>query len=95
MKIITPQEWAAKEAARRTAKTTRTTCTKYELVTCLRTYFPDLLESLRTAYVRDTDLQFWWNSVLDLDRANVDFQQTVSSLGITSEQLDAIFAKIE
>ena len=72
----------------------RTTCTKYELVTCLRTYFPELLANLRDAYMQNTDLQFWWNSVLDLDRDNADFQQTVSALGITSEQLDAIFAKI-
>ena len=73
---------------------TRTACTKYELVTCLRTCFPELLASLRTAYANSPDLQFWWNSVLDLDRENADFQQTVSALGITEEQLDAIFAKI-
>ena len=73
----------------------RTTCTKYELVTCLRTYFPDLLTSLRAAYAESPDLQFWWNSVLDLDRENADFQQTVSALGITEAQLDEIFAKIE
>ena len=72
----------------------RTTCTKYELVTCLRTYFPELLASLRTAYANSQDLQFWWNSVLDLDRENDDFQQTVAALGITEEQLDEIFAKI-
>ena len=73
----------------------RTTCTKYELVTCLRTYFPELLSCLRTAYANSQDLQFWWNSVLDLDRENADFRQTVSALGITEEQLDEIFAKLE
>ena len=72
----------------------RTTCTKYELVTCLRTCFPELLASLRTAYANSQDLQFWWNSVLDLDRDNADFRQTVAALGITEAQLDAIFAKI-
>ena len=95
MKIITPQEWAAKEAARRTAKATRTQCTKYELVTCLQNHFPELLASLRQAYAQSPDLQFYWNSVLDLDRNNPDFQNLANSLGITSAQLDAIFSKIE
>lgn len=94
MKIITPEEWAAKEAARRTAKTARTTCTKYELVTCLQNHFPELLDSLRTAYAQSSELQFYWNSVLDLDRNNTDFQNLVNSLGVTESQLDAIFAKI-
>ena len=94
MKIDTPEEWAAKEAARRTAKPARTQCTKYELVTCLQNNFPELLASLRTAYAQSADLQFYWNSVLDLDRNNADFQNLVQKLGVTSEQLDAIFAKI-
>ena len=72
----------------------RTQCTKYELVTCLEKYFPELLASLRQAYSQSTDLQFYWNSVLDLDRNNADFQSLVNSLGVTSAQLDAIFAKI-
>ena len=72
----------------------RTMCTKYELVTCLQNHFPELLASLRQAYAQSADLQFYWNSVLDLDRNNADFQALVSSLGVTSEQLDAIFAKI-
>ena len=72
----------------------RTTCTKYELVKCLQTCFPELLASLREAYAQSADLQFYWNSVLDLDRNNADFQSLVSGLGITTAQLDAIFAKI-
>ena len=72
----------------------RTQCTKYELVTCLQKYFPELLTNLRAAYAQSADLQFYWNSVLDLDRNNADFQSLVSCLGITSEQLDEIFAKI-
>ena len=72
----------------------RTICTKYELVRCLQTHFPELLASLRSAYAANSDLQFFWNSVLDLDRENADFRNIVSQLGITSEQLDAIFAKL-
>ena len=72
----------------------RTTCTKYELVTCLENHFPELLSSLREAYAQSAELQFYWNSVLDLDRNNADFRNMVNSLGVTSEQLDAIFAKI-
>ena len=73
----------------------RNQCTKYELVTCLEKYFPELLASLRAAYAQSADLQFYWNSVLDLDRNNADFQSLVNSLGVTSEQLDEIFSKIE
>ena len=72
----------------------RTQCTRYELVQCLQEYFPELLANLRAAYAQSAELQFYWNSVLDLDRNNADFQSLVSSLGVTSEQLDAIFAKI-
>ena len=73
---------------------TRTMCTKYELVTCLEAHFPKLLASLRSAYAASPDLQFYWNSVLDLDRNNADFQNLAQSLGVTSAQIDAIFAAI-
>ena len=72
----------------------RTMCTKYELVTCLQNHFPELLASLREAYAQSSDLQFYWNSVLDLDRNNADFQTLAFNLGITTDQLDSIFAKI-
>ena len=70
----------------------RSQCTKYELVRCLQTHFPELLASLRNAYAESPDLQFYWNSVLNLDRENADFQAITATLGITSEQLDEIFA---
>ena len=73
----------------------RTTCTKYELVTVLRERFPELLAALRQAYAADADLQFWWNSVNELDRDNADFQAAAEKLGVTSEQLDEIFAAVE
>ena len=73
----------------------RTQCTKYELVTCLQTHFPELLASLRQAYAQSPDLQFYWNSVLDLDRNNADFLNLAQTLGVSDAQLDAIFAKIE
>lgn len=73
----------------------RTQCTKYALVTCLQTNFPELLARFREAYAQSAVLQFYWNSVLDLDRNNADFQNLVQSLGVTSEQLDEIFSKIE
>ena len=72
----------------------RTMCTKYELVTCLQKHFPELLQSLMDTYAVTPDLQFYWNSVLDLDRNNTDFQNLVSRLEITEAQLDAIFSKI-
>ena len=73
----------------------RTQCTKYELVTCLQKHFPELLQMLKDNYAVTPNLQFYWNSVLDLDRNNADFLTLANSLGVTSEQLDAIFSKIE
>ena len=73
----------------------RTQCTKYELVKCLQEHFPELLQTLKDNYAVTPNLQFYWNSVLDLDRNNADFQAMTQSLGVTAEQLDAIFAKIE
>lgn len=73
----------------------RTQCTKYELVTCLQKHFPELLQMLEDNYAVTPNLQFYWNSVLDLDRNNADFVNLAQTLGVTSEQLDEIFAKIE
>ncbi len=73
----------------------RTQCTKYELVKCLQEHFPELLQMLKDNYAVTPNLQYYWNSVLDLDRNNADFQTQVNRLGVTSEQLDEIFSKIE
>lgn len=91
----TKEEYDAWKEAHPDPVIARTQCTKYELVRCLETHFPELLASLRQAYAQSADLQFYWNSVLDLDRNNADFQNLANSLGITSVQLDAIFSKIE
>ena len=72
----------------------RTVCTKYELITALREHFPALLTALRQAYSSDAELQFFWNSVNDLDRNNADFQAAAVKLGIDAATLDAIFAAI-
>ena len=70
------------------------TCTKYELIACLNVHDPSLLATLKEAYAADTDLQFYWNTVIQLDRDNDDFKAAVSKLGVTEEQLDDIFSKI-
>jgi hypothetical protein len=90
----TKEEYDAWKEAHPDPVIPRTTCTKYELVTCLQNHFPELLQSLMDTYAVTPNLQFYWNSVLDLDRNNADFQNLANSLGITSAQLDAIFAKI-
>ncbi|MBR0422944.1 MAG: hypothetical protein IJI85_10265 [Clostridia bacterium] len=69
----------------------RTTCTKYELVAALREHFPELLAELRQAYATDAELQFFWNSVNDLDRNNADFGAICERLKIDAATLDAIF----
>ena len=68
------------------------TCTKYRLITVLRERFPELLAALRQAYAADADLQFWWNSVNELDRNNADFAAAAEKLGIDVATLDAVFA---
>ena len=73
----------------------RTVCTKYELVNVLQAHFPWSMAKLRAAYDANTDLQFYWNSVVELDRNNADFQAFADKLGITSEQIDEIFAALE
>lgn len=67
------------------------TCTKYELITALREHFPELLAELRQAYATDAELQFFWNSVNDLDRNNADFGAICERLKIDAATLDAIF----
>lgn len=73
----------------------RTVCTKYELVSALQAHFPELLAELREAYAASAELQFFWNTVNDLDRNNADFQRFAASLGISEAQIDAIFAALE
>ncbi len=73
----------------------RTVCTKYELVGVLSKHFPELLAELRQAYAASPELQFYWNTVNDLDRANADFQRFAQTLGISEAQIDAIFAALE
>ena len=73
----------------------RTVCTKYELVNALQAHFPELLSELRQAYAKSPELQFYWASVIELDRENADFQRFAASLGISEAQIDAIFAALE
>lgn len=72
----------------------RTTCTKYELVRVLREEYPEEFESLRQAYASNADVQFYWNTVNELDRNNQDFLTLVTSLGFTEEQIDEVFSKL-
>lgn len=73
----------------------RTVCTKYELVETLSKHFPELLARLREAYAASTELQFFWNTVNDLDRSNADFQRFTHSLGISDAEISAIFNALE
>lgn len=71
-----------------------TTCTKYELVNAMQELDPELLTSLRAAYAQYEDLQFYWNTVQELDRNNGDFRRFALMLGADDAQLDALFAAI-
>lgn len=73
----------------------RTTCTKYELITVISLRFPELLKQFRDEYEDSYELRFYWNTVQELDRTNADFQRFALALGISEEQIDAIFAALE
>lgn len=72
----------------------RTTCTKYEFINALKAVDNSLFEQLRTLYSTNSDLQFYWNTIIELDRNNEDFQTFADYAGVTSGQLDEIFDSI-
>ena len=75
-------------------KTNRTTCTKYQLINVLKNYYPQLYQRLIEEYLHNNQLQFYWNSVNELDRYNQDFIKIVDHLGILQNQLNLIFQKL-
>lgn len=72
----------------------RTTCSPYELLVCLESKFPDLFLAFKEALTTNADIRFWWDAVKELDRNNTHFKAMCTQLGVTDEQLDAIFAAI-
>lgn len=95
---LTPADESRRRMAERIAEAAAhlpTTCTKYEFVNALAALDPALLEAVRAAYAANTDLQFFWNTVQELDRNNADFQRFAASLRATEEQLDEIFRKVK
>lgn len=73
----------------------RTVCTKYQLVCVLRERHSELLDRLRSAYAESCDLQFFWNTVQDLDRTNDDFRSAQESIGITDDEVSEIFSEVD
>ena len=67
------------------------TVTKYSLLVCLRANHAELYDTLKAAYDASADLRFFWNSVNELNRLNEDFINAYTSLGLTAEQVEAIF----
>ena len=95
---LTPADESRRRMAERTAEAAAhlpTTRTKYEFVNALAALDPALLENVRAAYAANTDLQFYWNTVQELDRNNADFQRFAAVLEATEEQLDEIFRKVK
>lgn len=73
---------------------TRTTCTKYQLVGVLKEYYPQVFEQLRQAYASNSDIQFYWNTVNELDRTNADFIEAFEGLGFTAEFVEEVFGRL-
>lgn len=95
---LTPADESRRRMAERIAEAAAhlpTTCTKYEFVNALAALDPALLENVRAAYAANTDLQFFWNTVQELDRDNADFQRFAALLDATDAQLDEIFRKVK
>ena len=71
-----------------------TTCTKYQLVGVLKEYYPQVFEQLRQAYASNADVQFYWNTVNELDRTNADFIEAFEGLGFTAEFVEEVFGRL-
>ena len=71
-----------------------TVCKKYQLVRCLETFHPAMLAEFRAAYVADADLNFYYNTVIELDRNDSKFKWAQEKLGVSDETVDEIFEGI-
>lgn len=68
-----------------------TECTKYEFVRAIRALDQSLYASLMRLYSSSVEIQFFWNTVNDLDRANADFQRLSDAAGLDDVKLYDIF----
>lgn len=72
-----------------------TTCTKYQFLNSLRKNGKELYERFASAYSSNPEFSMFWNSVLDLDRENADFLRFCEELGVSPEQVEAVFSAID
>ena len=71
-----------------------TTCTKYEFVNALKRLDPSYYDRLLLAYSDSAELQFFWNTVNELDRTNEDFRRFARYLEATEDQIYDIFRTV-
>jgi len=56
---------------------------------------PQLYEYFFNLYKTNDKLNFWWNTVLDIDPDDSDFKSICESTGITNEQITQIIGVIK
>lgn len=94
--IALTSDEAARRRAERIAEANAhlpTICTRYEFINALQEL--GLYDQLFAAWQASPELQFYWGSVNNLDRADANFQRLAATLNASEEQLDSIFRKIK
>lgn len=68
-----------------------TECTKYEFVKALKEMNMEYFNRLLEAYNTIPELQFYWNTVKDLDRNNEDFLRLAGIVEATEDEINQVF----
>lgn len=94
--IALTSDEAARRRAERIAEANAhlpTVCTRYEFINALQEL--GLYDRLFAAWQDSPELQFYWGSVNNLDRADANFRRLAEQLGADDAQLDSIFRKVK
>lgn len=76
-------------------------CSKYQFINAIKKYDqetgadPSLYNTLIALYTNSPVFQFYWNSVLQLDRNNEDFQLLFQQAGLPISVLNRLFELVE
>ena len=69
-------------------------CTKYEFVNALKEANMEYYNRLLNMYYSSPELQFYWNTVNDLNRDNEDFKRLAILVGATEEEVIEVFRRV-
>jgi len=71
-----------------------TTCTRYEFVKAIKEIGDDYYQRLFLAYSNSMEIQFYWNTVNELDRTNEDFIRLAKMLEVTDDEIYEVFRRV-